>query len=62
MLLWNNNIFEYEILREKLYLKDEKVEYETLENRIKMGEFIEVMELERIEKYNFTASCQQDFY
>lgn len=50
MLLWNNNIFEYEILREKLYLKDEKVEYETLENRIKMGEFIEVMEFERIEK------------
>ena len=50
MLLWNNNIFEYEILREKLYLKDEKVEYETLENRIKMGEFIEVMEFEKIEK------------
>ena len=50
MLLWNNNIFEYEILREKLYLKDEKVEYETLENWIKMGEFIEVMEFERIEK------------
>jgi hypothetical protein len=50
VLLWNNNIFEYEILREKLYLKDEKVEYETLENRIKMGEFIEVMEFERIEK------------
>lgn len=34
----------------KLYLKDEKVEYETLENLIKMGEFIEVMEFERIEK------------
>ena len=50
MLLWNNNIFEYEILREKLYLKDEKVEYETLENLIKMGEFIEVMEFEKIEK------------
>ena len=62
MLLWNNNSFEYEILQEKLYLKDEKVEYETLENRIKMGEFIEVMEFEKIEKYNFTASCRQDFY
>lgn len=35
-------IHDYEILREKLYLKDENVECETLENRIKMGEFIEV--------------------
>ena len=35
-------IHDYEILREKLYLKDENVECKTLENRIKMGEFIEV--------------------
>lgn len=30
----------------KLYLKDENVEYKTLENRIKTGEFIGVMEFE----------------
>lgn len=29
----------------KLYLKDQNVECETLENWIKTGEFIEVMEL-----------------
>mgnify|MGYP003364392514 CR=1 FL=1 len=43
-------VYSTPVLREKLYLKDEKVEYETLENLIKMGEFIEVMEFERIEK------------
>ena len=46
----------------KLYLKDQNVECKTLENRIKTGEFIEVMEFEGIEKYNFTASYRQDFY
>lgn len=30
----------------KLYLKDQNVECKILENRIKTGEFIEVMELE----------------
>lgn len=30
----------------KLYLKDQNVECETLKNRIKTGEFIEVMEFE----------------
>ena len=37
-------VHDYEILREKLYLKDENVECETLENRIKMGEFIKIDE------------------
>lgn len=35
-------IHDYEILREKLCLKDENVECETLEDRIKRGEFIEI--------------------
>ena len=48
VLLWNKHRIIVLNMNpsKKLYLKDQNVECETLKDRIKTGEFIEVMEFE----------------